>query len=273
MAIHVYHNTEGSSDKYWAISDALDANGHHEVWYGRRGSKLTATTRAESKHWSALAQEKLSKGYIARSSLTVDRKSQKVVPLTKLSDLPPVELEPVKQLAYFVVKPWDQELAADVDLKLEVCQLRSGFIEAVKSFDPTLAKLDFSSLPDYSDSVSDNTLYCEIEFNEGPLAFLFLFVLKHQLADRGFEVLIANNDTSVQYNPSQEDGLFADVRNEWLEDHTEMPNDGITATTVRDACIKLADRIFFDQLCIAVGSKDAPFSLSSIEAPSKAAFF
>tara|TARA_R110001592_G_scaffold221139_2_gene475792 strand:+ start:3700 stop:4524 length:825 start_codon:yes stop_codon:yes gene_type:complete len=274
MAIRVYHNTDGSSDKYWAISDQLDSDGNHEIWYGRRGSTLTFTTRSENKHWTKLAGEKLSNGYKERSSLTIDRHSRKVVNTTNVSDLPPMPSAVEKpNCAYFVVKPWQQELDEQLDLKSEVSAMRLEFIEAVKGFDSTLAKLDFDFLPDYSDSVENNELHCEIEYVKGPLAFLFLFALKHKLAKHSFDVLISNDDLTLNENPTKSDDLFTVVRGEWLSDNTEMPNDGIVAKQVRDACIKLADRIFFNQLCIEVGSKEAPFSLSSIEAPSKAAFF
>ena len=130
MAIRVYHNTDGSSDKYWAISDQLDSDGNHEIWYGRRGSTLTFTTRSESKHWNQLAAEKLRKGYVERSSLTVDRQSRKVVNTTNISDLPSVSSTVERsKFAYFVVKPWKQEQDEQLDLKSEVSAMRFEFIE------------------------------------------------------------------------------------------------------------------------------------------------
>lgn len=274
MAIHVYHFNEGSSDKYWAISDQLDSDGNHEIWYGRRGSTLTFTTRSENKHWASIAEGKLKKGYTERSSLTVDRSARKVVQVRNVADLPPLAGSPTKsRSAFFVVRPFDDDLAEDVDLKSEVLSLLTSFIKSVKDFDSTLAQLDFAFLPDYSDSVTENTLHCEVEYDKGPLAFLFLFVVKHQLADRGFEVLISNDDLIVNSSPTKADDLFSLTRAEWLSDNSAMPNDGIVAKQVRDACIKLADRVFFNQLCIEVGSKEAPFSFRNIETTSKAAFF
>ncbi|EIF42774.1 hypothetical protein DOK_11941 [gamma proteobacterium BDW918] len=275
MTIHVYHFNLGPSDKYWAIDDQRDASGNLNIWWGRRGQSLQHQNRSTNTSWASLAEEKLKKGYTEMSSLTVDRKTNRVVKVTDVADLPPEQpssMEVSKSLL-FSIKPFLEK--ADYPLAKEITRLRAEFNSDLQSFHPALADFGVSLADSTSVEELGQSSFGEIDFDEGPIAALLLFVLRRKLATLGYQVKIVVNSTSelVPEKPTESDGLFAEIRSQWLLSNTELPNDGIKAKKVREACILLAERNFFKKLCFAVGAQKAPLDLSIIEAPSAAAFF
>jgi len=275
MTIFVYHYGNGSSDKYWAIDDKPDESGNLSVWWGRRGQTLQHQKRSGAKSWVKLVDEKLQKGYVQKPSLTVDTDALRVVHTTDVADLPQEQVSRVEtsNSLLFSIKPVLDEVEST--LSKEIPRLQSDFNIALQDFDESFANFAVRISDTINVDDIDQSCFGEISYDEGPIAALLLLVLRRKLAVLGFKVNIVLNSNSepLPDELNQCDAVFAEIRSQWLLSNTESADNGIKAEKIRNVCSMLADRSFFKKLCVAVGARQAPIDLSSIEAPSSAAFF
>ena len=270
--IRVFHYQEGSSDKIWAICTKQNQTSTFTVWFGRRDTKLNQKEVPGDQTADSRIREKLGKGYVELSNMTIDRKSYRMVatdPSVTLEVIPSALWYRIKASRLFEVQNRidDIEHSLDKELPSEAIVLRS--------------------LSLYQD-VKQGKLRGSHELAEGPLGVLMLFSLRR--FGKGFSVQpgegppisIAddfNNLLPDRFNDLSDyvvdscksylmkNGFMSDLENRLLdEDHVldVAKKNGVEHYTSIKAIKELA---------ILVGCIDAPIDLSLIRPDLASAFF
>lgn len=242
--IRVLHYTDSKSDKYWAIDTRPNANGGHDVWYGRRGKPLVfrSTDKAD---WRRQYEAKLRKGYVKRRTLAIDRNSNMVVSKSDLESSIPNQFwfristqVPETQIASFLAS------------------VLNTFTEQFRDEATTLA-----SLPVFKSLLSGNHSG-GAEISEGPLAILLLFALRRHLTEQG-------PSASLSFAPIE----IVDDDNTLLTDRFDELAELYAASKEFSDMRKSCPPADFRKYAIALGAIEAPIDLTVIESNTKAAFF
>lgn len=244
LDIKVLHYADETSDKIWAVDPKPNANGGHDVWYGRRDKVMTFRP-TEKSDWISLHDAKIRKGYECCSGLTIDRNTNMVVARGDPENIIPNQFwfristqVPETQIAGFLAS------------------VLNTFTEQFRDEATTLASLPvFKSLLGGSHSGG-------AELSEGPLAILLLFALRRHLTEQG-------PSASLSFAPIE----IVDDDNTLLTDSfdelAELYGTSKEFSDMRQSC-PTAD---FRKYAIALGAIEAPIDLTVIESNTKAAFF
>lgn len=248
--IRVFHYQGGSSDKTWAINTVVRADGHYNVWYGRRGHTLTHDTVPAAEDAYKRIRKKEAKGYSEKPSLTVDTKTRQVVHRTD----PQPEPEPEKASG-----SWWFTIPAHLDHKLIGC----CFEEAIDK----LTELDSKEAEYLRGTAVFKVLQSderqgEIEFREGPMALLLIQGLRRSVTKAGGgDILIADDvGNMVTTDLAFMETIVATANHEYLESGNGQKEHYSSLKAIKP-------------YAIALGCMDAPVNLSVIKTDTAAAFF
>lgn len=267
--IVVFHFKGGSSDKYWAIRNEENADGTHDIWYGRRGSRLRHDTVAMAeKSFAVRLNEKLKEGYEGVENATVDVESREVIFLDDQVE----NVSPIPDTLWYRLSGLVPVLQVQEFLDTTLTALAEEHEEDA---------LKLKALPIFHE-LQQGTLSGGVEMSEGPLAVLLLFAFRRYLK--------ANDDLIVAGDLVQ----IADDNNNLLPDCFDDLGE-----LVVESCVALfahCGYLNFDltidqeatrknnvqhyvslsnirQLAIAMGCIDAPIDLTIISTETTAAYF
>lgn len=240
--IRVLHYRDNRSDKIWAIDEKPNADGNHDVWYGRRGNTMTFRPISDS-DWFARYQAKLDKGYKPCPDKTIDRNTNLVVSK---------EPEEVPATLWF----WISDQVSDLQILDFLESSLNTMTEQFRQQAETLA-----SLPVFK-SLSQGQRTGGAELSEGPLAVLLLFALRRHLREQ-------RPAADLSFDPSE----IADDNNELLPDSFEQLFEQFSSEKEYQDMRKACPPSDFRKYAIALGAIEAPIDLIAIQSDTKAAFF
>ncbi len=255
-SIKVFHYQGGSSDKIWAISTLVRADGKYNVWYGRRNATLTADTVPADEHSSKRIQKKLEKGYVEKTNMTVDMGTRQAVLKTGSNTPPPPEPEEDTAGAYWFT------IGSKVDTT-SVGDFLDEAIDNLRDLDEGIAAY-LQGTEAYLE-ISSHERQGSVEFKEGPLALLLMFGLRRFIENE--ETL--NNGGKVQL--ADDAGNMVPDDFDLLKPAFKASNAEFLAEDRGSTGFILMDDI--KQYAIALGCIDAPLDLSAISTETRAAFF
>lgn len=243
LDIKVLHYVDETSDKIWAIDPQPNANGGHDVWYGRSGKVMTFRP-TEKSDWARLHDAKIRKGYERCPGLTINRNTNLVVARDDLDSLP--------EQFWFRISTQVPE----TQIASFLASVLNAFTEQFRDEATTLASLPvFKSLLSGSHSGG-------AELSEGPLAILLLFALRRHLTEQ-------SPSASLSFAPIE----IVDDDNTLLTDSFDELAELYGASKEFSDMRKICPPADFRKYAIALGAIEAPIDLTVIESNTKAAFF
>lgn len=267
MSILVYQLTEGTSNKYWAISNDPEAPGVFPVWYGRVGSKLRRSSKDSPNGSDAAITEKVRKGYVYKNNLTIDSDGQVAINTVGGSSMDDwVEVNNPLCFTWRIdMKGANTEDAVKVTLKMiEACKRYWSAMDT-----KAIVALGYSTKL-YGD-LCNGRFIGEVPYSEGIFSYLLLYALRRSMETLGVtvDVLDSNNqELSPRYNDDRE--LLAIVRQDW-----EMELCSNAKSEDEEAGIMGNVKLVFEylnDLAIAVGAEAEPLNLKGISAGRSAYF-
>lgn len=241
--IRVLHYRDAKSDKIWAIDPQLNAEGGHDVWYGRRGGVMTFRPTDKS-NWVKQQDAKFRKGYELCSGLTIDRNTNMVIAREDLDSLP--------RQFWFRISTQVPDAQIQTFLASALNNLTEQFRDQAKAL---------ASLPVFKNLLSG----CHsggAEVSEGPLALLLLFALRRHLTEQ-------SPSASLSFAPIE----IVDDDNTLLTDSFDELAELYGASKEFSDMRKSCPPADFRKYAIALGAIEAPIDLTVIESNTKAAFF
>ena len=242
-SITVLQYKDKRSDKIWAIDSKPNANGGHDIWYGRRGTRLRHSP-TDDKNWRKRMNDKLGKGYTKADGLTVDYSTCYVTSLSEEPDTLPSSF-------------WYR-----VSAQVSDHQMRDWLDTTSDAFAEQFCDKaeELEQLPVFQ-SIYHGKHSGGAEISEGPLALLLLFALRRHFLET------ASADTSSELVQ------IADDNNQILttrfDELLELFASGSDYAELRKHC-SVSDFIKYG---IALGACEAPVDLNAINSDTKAAFF
>lgn len=245
-SIRVLQYTDGKSDKIWAVDSEPNADGGHDIWYGRTGKTLQFKP-SNTADYQKRIQSKLAKGYVHFADATIDRDSRKVVS----DDHQISDPESVPESFWYRINTRVPEQQIRDWLKETFNLLAEQFRQQAEILE---------SLPVFQ-SLAQGKRNGGAELSEGPLAVLLLFGLRRYLRDHAVA-------------PTHEDDVeIADDNNALLTNDFDQLckqiKSGEQFAEMRKA-MSLAD---LKKYAIVLGACEAPVDLILIQSDTKAAFF
>ena len=265
--IVVFHYLGGSSDKYWAIRKEENADGTHDVWYGRRGTRLRHVAQ-KGLSFAKRMNEKLKKGYERVENATIDVETRKVIFLDESEDS---------------VSSIPSSLWYRLSSVVSVSQVQDFLDSTITALADEYAEdsLKLKDLPVYA-SLQQGELSGGAEMSEGPLAILLLFALRRYFKTQSGLIvsgdLVQIADDSNNMLPDCFDDLSDLVMESCvaLFEHAGYLNDDLTIN--QEAARKNNVQHYVSlsnirQLAIAMGCIEAPIDLTVIPTDTTAAYF
>ena len=266
--IVVFHFQGGTSDKNWAIRKKENADGTHDIWYGRRGNRLRFITSA-GKSLAKRMNEKLKEGYERVEGATIDVETRKVIFLDDSSN----EVSPIpSSLWYRFRDPHFDRNEIKEFLDTTVLNLADEFKHEAE----ILVELPIFKALKQGDKNGGADL------SEGPLGIFLLFALRRHMRDEG---LIPGTNDFIQ---------LADDNNETVSNDFDLLGDLIVESSVAfidvNQCINDDKSVNHDkvrekhlnrflslsatkELAIAMNCIEAPVNLQAIASETRASFF
>lgn len=276
--IVVLHCQEGSSDKIWAINKVLNADKTHDVWYGRRGSRLTRAKLANM-NWQERMQQKLDKGYHEVDNVTVDVENNVLVSLLQETE---EDDEIPTSLWYRVSSQVPVTLIRDyLNITIHLLSERhEEDLERLKQLPVFLA-------------LHDGKISGGADYKEGPLALMLLFGLRRYLNDiagssESAELMQIANDANelLPERFAQIEGyveMFCEsmfINNGWMTDRVSILSsftgnwkEYVDGVAKKHNLFHYISKTGIKHLAIAMGCIDAPIDLTVLRTETKAAFF
>lgn len=268
----VLHFQKGGSDKIWAIRKDPSGPALHDVWWGRRGSKMQTRQVPCDSGWIAQMNKKLSKGYREVENVTIDVENGVVIPLqseTATAEIPDALWYRVStQIPLSLVRDYlsiTRELVSDF-----------GAYELVR----------LEQLPTFK-ALQDGRKAGGADYVEGPLALLLLFGLRRYLnelsgpASTTEAMQVANDANELLPERFAQIGPYLKVFCEswfinegWVDSQTAgNPVVQVGGIGQQHELAHYTSLSAIKPLAIAMGCIDAPIDLTVIRTETKAAFF
>lgn len=265
--IVVFHYQGGTSDKHWAIRKEENADGTHDIWYGRRGNRLRFITSG-GKSLTRRMNEKLKEGYERVEGATIDVETRKVIFLEESADNVP-SIPSSLWYRFSSLVP-EQQVQDFLDITIDAL--------ADENADDSLK---LKELPIFQSLKQGNTSG-GAEMSEGPLAILLLFALRRyfklnqNLAVAGDLIQIADDNNNMLPTDFEELGEL--VMESCVALFADMGCLNVDLTIDKEAAQKNNVQHYISlsnikQLAIAMGCMEAPIDLTVIQTETKAAFF
>jgi len=266
--IVVFHFQGGNSDKNWAIRKKENADGSHDVWYGRRGTRLRHVAQ-KGLSFAKRMNEKLKKGYQRVEGATIDVETRKVIFLSDSSnDVPSI---PSSLWYRFRDSHFNRN---DIQEYLDTTVL--NLADEFKHEAEILVELPIFKALRQGDKNGG------AELSEGPLGIFLMFALRRYMRDEGFipgtndfiQLAEDNNDTLSNDFDFLGDLIvessvaFLDV-NQCINDDKSVNHDTIREKHLNRFLSLSATK----ELAIAMNCIEAPVNLQAIASETRASFF
>ncbi|PCJ88342.1 MAG: hypothetical protein COA54_03505 [Thiotrichaceae bacterium] len=266
--IVVFHFQGGTSDKHWAVRKKENADGTHDIWYGRRGNRLRFVTSA-GKSLAKRMNEKLKEGYERVEGATIDVETRKVIFLDdSTNDVPSIP----SSLWYRFRDPHFDRNEIQEYLDTTVLNLADEFKHEAE----ILVELPIFKALRQGDKNGG------AELSEGPLGIFLIFALRRYMRDEGFIpgtndfIQLADDNNDILLNDFDFLGdlivessvAFLEV-NQCINDDKSVNHDKVREKHLNRFLSLSATK----ELAIAMGCIEAPIDLTVIPTDTTAAYF